>query len=174
MTDKELRKLSRLDLITIIYELQLQNEAMKKELSDRRLMMEEAGSIAEASLKVNDVFETVQTAADQYLTSIKATSEQIEEKLKSTDDWCRQMISITEEDCAARCAEADQEIEKKLADFKKKIKAILTSNPELAATLKKNKAQKKAQEQKKEADNVLNTEPPQSKIEKVRTVSKNG
>lgn len=140
MTDKELRRLSRLDLIDIIFELQVQNESMKKELSERALALEEAGSIAEASLKLNKVFETAQTAADQYLEAIKAANADAVEKLRNTDEMCRKMIAMTEEDCAARVAEADLEIEKKLEQFRQKVKKILIANPEIRSKLKADKA----------------------------------
>lgn len=39
--------------------------------SNRRIELEEAGSIAVAALKLNDVFDAAQRAADQYLYNIK-------------------------------------------------------------------------------------------------------
>lgn len=58
MTDKELRKLSRAELIDILFELQTQNEnltAVNRELAaqleSRQLQITEAGSIAEAALR---------------------------------------------------------------------------------------------------------------------------
>ncbi len=79
MTDKELRHLKRSDLIEIIYELQTQNkeasdriDLLERELNDRRIKISEAGSIAEAALRLNGVFEAAQAAADRYLMSVKA------------------------------------------------------------------------------------------------------
>ena len=78
MTDKELKYLSRSELIDIIYELQKQSEAkdaqmqkMQAALDERTLRMSKAGSIAEAALGINGVFEAAQAAADQYLASIR-------------------------------------------------------------------------------------------------------
>ena len=57
MTDRELRRLTREDLLDIIYELQRrtqqleqENETIRKQLSDRTVKLENAGSIAEAAL----------------------------------------------------------------------------------------------------------------------------
>lgn len=82
MTEKELRRLSRMDLLEMLLEqsreverLQKELETVKKQLSDRRIMEQEAGSIAEASLKLNKVFEAAQQAADQYLENIRIRSE---------------------------------------------------------------------------------------------------
>ena len=53
MTDQELRRLTREDLLDIIYELQQktqrleqENETIRKQLSDRTVKLENAGSIA--------------------------------------------------------------------------------------------------------------------------------
>lgn len=78
--EQELRRLSRKDLIDIIYELRKQEEVLRhelelarQELENRDILLEETGSIAEAALKLNGVFEAAQAAADQYLRSVKAT-----------------------------------------------------------------------------------------------------
>lgn len=78
MTDKELRKLSRAELIDILFELQTQNENLTAEnrelaaqLESRQLQITEAGSIAEAALRLNGVFEAAQAAADQYVRCTK-------------------------------------------------------------------------------------------------------
>lgn len=78
MTDKELRKLSRAELLEMLLEQTKRIEALKaelelknRELENRRIMIEKAGSIAEASLRLNEVFEAAQKAADQYLYNIK-------------------------------------------------------------------------------------------------------
>ena len=85
MTDKELRKLSRTELVEIIYELQKQNESgaeeikqLRMQLEDRTVAAESAGSIAEAALKLNGVFEAAQNAADQYVASVCASYGEIE------------------------------------------------------------------------------------------------
>jgi polysaccharide deacetylase 2 family uncharacterized protein YibQ len=55
-----------------------ENEELKRQLreaniklNDRRIMLDKAGSIAEAALQLNDVFELAQKAADQYLENVK-------------------------------------------------------------------------------------------------------
>lgn len=77
MADKELRRMSRPELIEIIYALKSNEEVLKKnaqlheQLDDRTIRIEKAGSIAEASLQLNDIFTVAQKAADEYLNSIK-------------------------------------------------------------------------------------------------------
>ncbi len=78
MTDKELHKLKRSELLEIMIEQGKEIERLQKCLSeaeeklhDRRIVMEKAGSIAEAALQLNQIFETAQRAADQYLESVR-------------------------------------------------------------------------------------------------------
>ena len=85
MTDKEFKRLSRAQLIDIIYQLQLQmdklaeqNRELERELEDKRLRLSNAGNIAEAALKINDCFQSAQNAAEQYLNEIKVMREETE------------------------------------------------------------------------------------------------
>ena len=85
MTDKEFKRLSRAQLIEIIYQLQLQidklseqTQELESELADKRLRLQSAGNIAEAALEINDCFRSAQNAAEQYLNEIKAIREETE------------------------------------------------------------------------------------------------
>jgi uncharacterized protein with PIN domain len=51
-------------------------EETKQKLEDRVILTENAGSIAEAALQLNLVFETAQKAADQYLMNVKRLSDE--------------------------------------------------------------------------------------------------
>ena len=82
MADRDLRRLSRQELIEIIYALKEKEEALSKEnedlraaLSDRKIAISKAGSIAEAALTLNDIFAQAQAAADVYLSSVRAAVE---------------------------------------------------------------------------------------------------
>lgn len=73
MTDKELRKLRRDDLLQILINQQKQidtlNEQLeqsKQALANRDIAIQEAGTLAEAALKMNGVFEAAQNAAEEY------------------------------------------------------------------------------------------------------------
>jgi cell division septum initiation protein DivIVA len=85
MTDKEFKRLSRAQLIDIIYQLQLQldkvneeKKALESELTDKRLRLRNAGSIADAAIEINNCLQSAQNAADQYLNEIKAMREETE------------------------------------------------------------------------------------------------
>ena len=83
MTDKEFKRLSRAQLIEIIYRLQLEldkvndeKQLLESELKDKRLRLSNAGNIADAALEINDCFRSAQNAAEQYLNEIKAIREE--------------------------------------------------------------------------------------------------
>lgn len=110
MADKEIRRLSRADLIDIIYELQKNEQRLQAEiaelrgkLEDRTLKIAEAGSIAEAAVGLSGIFETAQETADRYLTEVselreraKAESERMlaEAKAQADDEVRRAQLEI--------------------------------------------------------------------------------
>lgn len=84
--DNPLRSLSKLELLELLAqqerELQTLRDALAErdaQLAERRILLEQSGSIAEAALRLNGIFEAAQRAADQYLESIGAREAQSEE-----------------------------------------------------------------------------------------------
>lgn len=82
VNDKELRKLKRKELLEImlsqaklIEELENELAKTKEDLNNKNIMIKEAGSIAEASMKLSGIFEKAQEVADQYLNSIRKNNE---------------------------------------------------------------------------------------------------
>lgn len=103
MTQRDLQRLSRADLVEMMLALsreneQLQNELAlaRQELADRNIRIENAGSLAEAALSLNGVFEAAQAAADQYLRGIQMRSRQQRsicmQMEQETRDKCRRML----------------------------------------------------------------------------------
>ena len=81
VTDKELRHLNRSELLQMLIAQGEENRKLKEQLDEanrklnkRQLVMENAGSIAEASLRLNGVFEAAEQAARQYLESVKTNA----------------------------------------------------------------------------------------------------
>lgn len=77
MTDRELRRLSRAELLEMLLAQAEENRRLKKRLqaaeaalSDRKIAVREAGTMAEAALKLNGVFEAADRAARQYLENL--------------------------------------------------------------------------------------------------------
>lgn len=144
MTDKELRKLSRTELVEIIYELQKQNESgaeeikqLRMQLEDRTVAAESAGSIAEAALKLNGVFEAAQKAADQYVASVCASYGEIEQRTVEANRECEQIISRAHEEAERIIGDANRQAEKKWVQFNEKVESLLSARAELREMLKK-------------------------------------
>ena len=81
MTEKELKRLSRADLLEMlitqskeIRRLEDKLEQAEDKLHSRQIAIDEAGSIAEASLALNGVFDAAQAAGQQYLENIQRLS----------------------------------------------------------------------------------------------------
>lgn len=91
MTDKELKRMSRAELLELLLFQMEENEKLRKQLrkankklKERSIMIEESGSIAEAALKLNGVFEAAEEAAQQYLENIQRL--ELKAKIKAQVD----------------------------------------------------------------------------------------
>lgn len=79
---RDMKKLSRVELLEMLLDVTRENDALRQEneklqeqLNDRQIRLEESGSIAEAALRLNRIFEAAQEAADQYLENVKAKAD---------------------------------------------------------------------------------------------------
>ena len=110
MISKELKKLSRRELVDIIYQLK-KNEQKKQEeiaaleeaLQEKRVRISVAGSLAEAATDITQIFATAQRTADLYLTEILSMKED------------------TKRECAKMIEEAKKQVDTILADSQQQI-----------------------------------------------------
>jgi len=149
MTDKELQKLKRPELLEIMLNLQNEldkereeNEALRARLSEKNIAIEKSGSIAEAALEINGVFDAAQKAADVYLENVKKMHAEEEthhqqvmaksnaeaealltqakreaETLRTkTDIECRTKVKNTEEECAMKLRTTEEECSRKISE----------------------------------------------------------
>ena len=93
MTDKELKRLSRSELLEMLLsqsrkmdKMQAEIDELKEKLKSREILLENAGSIAEAALELNGLWETAQSAADQYVENVKRRSDAM---LAETEEFVR-------------------------------------------------------------------------------------
>lgn len=114
MTEKELKKLSRTDLLKLLMLQTQENERLQAELDeanakleDRTLRVNKAGNIAKAALEINGVMEAAQQAAHQYLENIRLVEAQTRRKSKQLLDDLQKKIEAAEQ----REAEAQRLIE---------------------------------------------------------------
>lgn len=93
MTDKELKRLSRAQLLELLIMQIEENERLKyelekanEEINRREIVINNAGSLAQAALSLNKVFEAADMAAQQYLENVR----QLVNRGESDDGECKQ------------------------------------------------------------------------------------
>ena len=150
MTDKELKHLSRGELLQMLVDQIEENNELKeklanaqKELESRKITAEKAGSMAEASLALNGVFEAADAAAQQYLENIKNLSDRQE-------DICREVQAKAEEKVIKINREAEEykrksyaEADKYWEQIKEKVDNLLNEHEVLRMMLKLSEGAKK-------------------------------
>lgn len=131
MTDKELQKLSRKDLLQMLVAQSKQMQTLEENyaaaqaaLEDRAIRLERSGSIAEAALQLNGVFEAAQAACQQYTQSIALLSqeqeticacreaesrEKAEQLLTQAQQQREELLRQTQQECADMVQKAKQE-----------------------------------------------------------------
>ena len=135
MTDRDLRKLSRADLLELLVEqmkendqLHAQLEAAQEQLAERKIELDKAGSIAEASLQLNGVFQAAQDACAQYI-------ENIEQLSARQEQVCAQMQRETQVKCDRMIAEARSQSQAYWDDVSRKVQELTSSYAELRTIL---------------------------------------
>ena len=110
MTDKEMKHLNRRELLEILINLtkdnnrlKEENEELRKRIEDRELRIGKAGSIAEAALALNGVFEAAEAAVEQYLENIRRTDEECERRKQEAEAQAAAILS----DARAKATEAE-------------------------------------------------------------------
>lgn len=108
----------------------------EKQLEDRKIALDEAGSIAQAALQLNGLFEAAQKAADQYLDNVKelttrqeeicarkeAESQEIADRiLAEANARCETMENNTKARCDVMTAKAKMEADNYWEDVSKKL-----------------------------------------------------
>ncbi len=78
LTDSEFRKLNRAELLEMLIEVVKENDELKRNIQDltdrlesKELMISESGSLSDAVLKLNGVFEAAENAVAQYMYNIE-------------------------------------------------------------------------------------------------------
>lgn len=127
MTDKALRKLSRKDLLELLLDQAKELELLRselnqanKQLANRKIELDKAGSIAEAALQINGVFNAAQDACAQYIHNITELSQRQEE-------ICAKMEQDTQKKCDKMLADAQLRADAYWENICKKVDNLLDS-----------------------------------------------
>lgn len=123
MTGNDAKKLKRAELLELLIEQTEENQRLMKaakrleaQLAQRVILVEEAGSIAEAALGLSKVFEQAQDAADRYLESVRQKEDEARRLLQQTEQSCRQQLEKTRAQCEEMERQTRAECEKQLAE----------------------------------------------------------
>ena len=150
MSDKELQRLSRTEMLEILLEREQENIALRaqvkelqEKLDDRTLTISKVGSIAQASLVLNGIFEAAEASCTQYIENIRLRSSQQEEinarrdresrmqaaaLLQKTRMQCQQLEQDTALRCRQREQQADARVEMKWAEISKRLTDLYASH----------------------------------------------
>lgn len=127
MTERELRRLSRTDLLELLVAQRRENEQLRcildqtqAQLADRTIQIDKAGSIAEASLQLSGIFNAAQDSCQYYLDNIRLLSER-------QSQVCQQMERETKEKCDRMVAEAELKTQQCWDNCAEKIKQLVAS-----------------------------------------------
>ena len=119
MADRDLRKMNRKELLELLIASAKENDQLKErlqqqavQLQSRDFQIKNAGSIAEAALALNGVFESADKAAAQYLENIKRCSEQqqgaYDKIVSEAEQKAKTIIGDAEREKLKRINEADE------------------------------------------------------------------
>lgn len=108
MTERQLRKASRIDLLKLLIEQKKENTRLQEQLlqqqeqlRQREITINQAGSLSEAALKLSGIFDAAESACQYYTENIRALSGRQEE-------ICRTMEQETREKCDRMLEQAKQ------------------------------------------------------------------
>ena len=125
MPDRELRRMRRAELVEIILalkqtedRLRAENAALSAQLQERQIHIENAGSIAQAALGLNNVFAAAQAAADDYLHSVQAS-------LADTNATAANTLSQARSEAKRILEQAEQEVQQRWQAFDRKANELL-------------------------------------------------
>lgn len=141
MTEKELKKLRRSDLLELLLDVTREKEQLQQELEQVRaqlesktIAIESAGSLAEAVLQLNGVLEATQNACDQYTWNIHQRSSQQEaicdQMERETRERCDQLEQETQKRCDQMLRQAKEDAEEYWEYVRKKADALRAAKQE--------------------------------------------
>lgn len=136
ITQKELKKLTRRQLLELLItqterveRLQEKLSTVEKQLENRIILEANAGSIAEASLRLNGIFESAQNAANQYLENIEMLNKNQELLCKQLEEETRLKTKIMIEKTEKKCSQREQKADNHLKMISEKLNDLCHQYP---------------------------------------------
>jgi hypothetical protein len=149
MTDKELRSLGKTDLLRLLHmqeeeieRLAEENRALMQRVEERAIIMENAGSIAEASLQIGGVMQAAQASAELYLESLRVMESEYRGRVERTESEANrraeEIIREAEQRAAARETLEKQTVEELWKDFRGRVDQFVKAHTELDEIIRGN------------------------------------
>lgn len=120
---RELKYLNRSQLLEILLDYAKENEKLRDDISnleeklnDKQIKIKNFGSIAEASIGLNEVFESAEAACAQYIANAKRICDEQMEKRASKLDAAEREAKEMLERAKAECADIEGEKARLLSD----------------------------------------------------------
>lgn len=128
MKGKEIKHLSRGELLELLIAERRRNTALENELKqakerleDREIKIQRAGTLAEAALNINDVLAAADAAARQYLENVKhmdfSAQDESERLRRATERRCQEMVEKAQREANAYWESVKKRIELLVADY---------------------------------------------------------
>lgn len=149
MTEKELKKLNRYQLLELIIlqteqitDLEKQLEDTRQLLNNQQIQVSQVGSIAEAALQLSGIFEAAQTAADTYLANITEHVKKADEIEAAAQNAAQQLESDARVKAEQIESEARQAADRLVSEAQEKSREIVNlAAAEADSILKKARSQ---------------------------------
>lgn len=152
MANKDLKKLSRLELVDIIYTLQLNNEEKDAEIKKLKTQLENArldfsDPVAETALSFDQIMKDTMAVTEEYLHSVKNINTELEEMreeaqkkndllLKTARDIAFETIRKAKIKANEIVNNAEKDAEEKYNAFENKVLRLVKARRELNDILK--------------------------------------
>lgn len=135
VTEKELRKLNRTELLEMLIaqskrlsRVEEELSAAQKELERRNIAITTSGSLAEAALKLNGIFEAADQAAAQYLDTLREQESNAEHIIAEAEAKAHEIINAAEVQRQAILANASREAKRRIELFDQQFKGFLNTH----------------------------------------------
>ena len=127
--------LSKNEMMMVMHDQEQEIERLKAKVSELQatidnyeIKVEEAGTLAEASAQINNLFEAAQATVETYIENMKKRAEKSEEILADVQKQADGMISEAEAVAQKRLAAADAEIDEKWAVIESRLLVLYESH----------------------------------------------
>ena len=160
MMKNDAKNLRRSDLLELLIEQTEENQRLmnkitqlETKLSERVIVMEQAGSIADAALGLTDVFAQAQDSADRYLESIRRKLTEAEDAVRRAQGEAKQIRRSAEEEAQELTRQTREKAEQIRRSAEEEAQELTRQTQEKAQALtKRTEAECALQKEKTQAD----------------------